>query len=53
VARLAAKQQTDVAPLGRYITAHGPSVARLLNAARVIFGQPGILKRKGLFGERR
>jgi len=32
VARLAAKQQTSVAPLGR-ITAHGPSIARLLNAA--------------------
>jgi len=24
MARLAAKQQTGVAPLGRYITAHGP-----------------------------
>jgi len=33
-----------VAPLGRYITAHGLSMARLLNVARAIFGLPGILK---------
>jgi len=44
VARLAAKKQTGVVPLGRYITAHGPSMARLLNAARAIFGLPGIFK---------
>jgi len=44
VARLAAKQQTGVAPLGLYITAHGPSIARLLNAARVVFGPPAIFK---------
>jgi len=25
MARLSAKQQTGVVPLGRYITAHGPS----------------------------
>jgi len=31
LARLAAKQQTAVAHLGRYIKAHGPSMARLLN----------------------
>ena len=36
VARLAAKQQTGVAPFGRYITAHGPSMARLHIAARAI-----------------
>jgi len=44
VARLAAKQQTDVAPLCRYIIAHGPSMTRLLDAARAIFGPPGIFK---------
>jgi len=44
VARLAAKQQTGVASLGCYITAHGPSMTRLLNAARAIFGPPGIFK---------
>jgi len=44
VARLAAKQQTGVASLGRYITAHGPSIARLLNAARANFGPPDIFK---------
>jgi len=44
VARLAAKQQTGVAPLGRYITAHDPSMARLLNATWAIFGLPGIFK---------
>jgi len=36
LARLADKQQTGVSPLGRYITAHGPPMARLLNAARAI-----------------
>jgi len=44
VARLAAKQQTGVAPLGLYITAHGPPIACLLNAARAIFGPPDIFK---------
>jgi len=44
LARLAAKQQKGGAPFGRYITSHGPSMARLLNAARAIFGPPGILK---------
>jgi len=44
VARLAAKQKIAIAPLGRYITANGPSMARLLNAARSIFGLPGIFK---------
>jgi len=39
VARLAAKKQTGVVPLGRYITAHGPSMARLLNAARAILAR--------------
>jgi len=48
VARLAAKRQTGVAPFGRYITAHGPSMTRLLNAARAVFGQPGIFKREDL-----
>jgi len=38
VARLATKQQTGVALLSRYINAHGPSKARLLNAARAILG---------------
>jgi len=36
LARLAAKQQTGIAPLGSYITAPGPSMARLINAARAI-----------------
>jgi len=49
VARLADKQQAGVAPLGRYITAHGPSMSRLLNAAQIIFGLPDIFKREGLF----
>jgi len=44
VARLAGKQQTGVAPFGRYIAAHGPSMARLHIAARAIFGPPGIFK---------
>jgi len=44
MARLAAKQQTGVASLGCYITAHDPSMARLLNVAQVIFGPPGIFK---------
>jgi len=44
VARLAAKQQTGFAPLGCYITAHGPSMARLLIAAQAIFGSPCIFK---------
>jgi len=48
MARLSAKQQTGVVPLGRYITAHGPSMARLLKAARAIFGPPGIFKWEGL-----
>ena len=37
MARLAAKQQTGVAQFGRYITAHGPYMARLHIAARAIF----------------
>ena len=44
VARLASKQQTGIAMLGCYITAHGPCMARLLNVARAIFGLPGIFK---------
>jgi len=36
--------QIGVAPLGRYITAHGPSMARPFNAARAIFDTPVILK---------
>jgi len=40
--------QTGVALLGRYIPAHGPSMARLLNVARAIFGPRGIFKREGL-----
>jgi len=44
VARLAAKQQTGVAPLYRYITANDPSIAHLCNAERAIFGLPGICK---------
>ena len=43
VARLAAKQMS-IALLGCYITAHGPSMACLLNAAQAIFGLPGIFK---------
>jgi len=46
VTRLAAKQQTSVVPLGRYITTHGPSIACLLNAARAIYGPPGIFNEK-------
>jgi len=42
VAHLAAKQETDVAQLGCYITAHGPSMARLLNVARANFCPSGI-----------
>jgi len=42
--RLAAKQQTGFTPLGCYVTAHGPSMAHLLNAAQAIFGPPGIFK---------
>jgi len=44
VARLAAKQQTGVAPLGCYIADHGPSMARLPNAELVTFGPSGICK---------
>jgi len=44
VAHLAAKQQTGVTLLGRYITAHGPSMARLLNLAWAIIRLPGIFK---------
>jgi len=44
VTNLAAKWQTGVAPLGRYITALGPFMAFLLNAARAIFDQSGISK---------
>jgi len=44
VARLATKEQTGVAPLGCYITAHGPSMAHLLNVAWLIFGLPGVFK---------
>jgi len=44
VARLAAKQQTDVASLFRYITANGPCMARLRYATLAIFGPPGICK---------
>jgi len=42
MARLAAKWQPGVAPLGRYISARGPSISRLLNVARAIFGPPDI-----------
>jgi len=42
VARLAAKQQTGIAPLGSYITAHGLSMARLIHVARAIIRSPGI-----------
>jgi len=38
VARLAAKQQIGVDLLGCYIIAHGPSMARLLDAARANIG---------------
>jgi len=48
VARLAAKQQTGVAPLGHYIIAHGPFLVCLLNAAQAIIGLPGIFKSEGL-----
>jgi len=48
VARLAAKQQTGVTLLFCYITANGPSVARLRNAARAIAGPPSICKLEGL-----
>jgi len=44
VARLDAKEQTGVAPLGRYTLPHYPSMARLLNVERAIFGLPGIFK---------
>lgn len=37
MACLAAKQQIGDAPLGRYVIAHGPSIARLPNAAWVIY----------------
>jgi len=42
VARLVAKQQTGIAPLGRYITAHGSSIAAYLTRhgpflARLVF----------------
>ena len=37
MARLIAKQQAGGAPLGRYITAHGPSMSRLLNSAGTIY----------------
>jgi len=39
VARLAAKKQTGAAPLACYITAHGPLMDRLLNAARAILAR--------------
>jgi len=48
MARLAAKQQTGVALPGCYITAHGLSMAHLLNAAQAIFGPPGIFKWENL-----
>jgi len=48
VASLAAKQQTGVYPLFRYITANVPSMARLRYAARAIFGLPDICKYEGL-----
>jgi len=44
VACLATKQQTGVAPLLRYITAYGPSLARVRNVAQTIFGSAGICK---------
>jgi len=39
VARLVTKQQTGVALLSLYITANGPSMARLRNAARAILAR--------------
>jgi len=48
VARLAAKQETGVAPHFHYITANCPSMTHLRNAARAIFGPPGICKQEGL-----
>jgi len=42
------RQTAEIASLGRYITAHGPSMVRLLNAARANFGPPGIFKSEGL-----
>jgi len=39
VARLAAKQQAGVVSFGRYITAHGPSMARLHSVARAILAR--------------
>jgi len=47
-ASIVVKQQTGVAPLYLYITAHGPSMTRLLNAALAIFVPPGIFKWEGL-----
>jgi len=44
VARLAAKQQAGVAPPFPYITPNSPPLARLHNAARAIFGPPGVCK---------
>jgi len=41
---IAAKQQTFIALLFSYITANGPSMARLRNAARAISDPPGICK---------
>jgi len=48
VTRLVATQQTDIALLFSYITANGTSMAHLRNAARAIFGPPGICKWEGL-----
>lgn len=47
---IGAKQQAGVAPLGLYINllARDPSMARLLNEARAIFGPSGICKWEGL-----
>jgi len=47
-APIAAKQQTDVAPLCHYITSQGPPMTRLLNVARAIFDPPGSFKWEGL-----
>src|SRR6218665_1391584 len=44
VACLAAKQQIGDAPLGRYVIAHGPSIASLPNAAWVIYIAPDVFK---------
>jgi len=44
VTHLATTQQTGIALLGIYITAHGPSMACLLNAAWAIFDPSGIFK---------